>query len=78
MAFRRRRTSPLPTPEQARRQSELIRSAWRHFGEAAPMIAFLNTLHDELDAQPLRLAIESDEGLLRVERLLGEIEERRP
>ncbi|HEX6072950.1 MAG TPA: hypothetical protein VFY95_08080 [Sphingomicrobium sp.] len=37
------------------------------------MIAFLNTRHDALDAQPLHLAIESDEGLMRVERLLEEM-----
>ena len=73
MAFRKRRNAALPTPAQSRRQSDLIRSAWRHFGEAAPMIAFLNTSHEALDAQPLRLAIESDEGLERVEHLLQQL-----
>jgi uncharacterized protein (DUF2384 family) len=73
MAFRRRRNSPPPTPEQSRRQSALIQSAWRHFGEAAPMIAFLNTRHAALDGQPLQLAIESDGGLERVEQLLNEM-----
>ena len=34
------------------------------------MIAFLTSRHDELGVQPLHLAIESDEGLGRVERLL--------
>ena len=48
----------------------MVQSAWRHFREAAPMIAFLNTNHRELEAQPLLLAIESDEGLARVEQLL--------
>jgi hypothetical protein len=70
MVFRRRSKTPMPTPEQSRRQSHVVRSAWRHFGEAAPVIAFLNTRHDRLDAQPLRLAIESDGGLERVEALL--------
>ena len=32
------------------------------------MIAFLNTRHETLDALPLHLAIESDEGLERVEK----------
>ena len=34
------------------------------------MIAFLNTHHEALNGQPLHLAIESDEGLERVQRLL--------
>lgn len=37
------------------------------------MIAFLNTRHDELEARPLSLAIQSDDGLARVERLLQEL-----
>lgn len=51
-------------------KAELVQSAWRHFREAAPMIAFLNTHHRELEAQPLSFAIESDDGLARVEQLL--------
>ena len=70
IAFRKRRSAPLPTPDESRRQSDLVQAAWRHFREAAPMIAFLNSRHDELGVQPLHLAIESDEGLGRVERLL--------
>lgn len=73
MAFRRRSKTPLPTPEQSRRQSHVVRSAWSHFGEAAPVIAFLNTRHDTLEAQPLHLAIESDAGLERVEALLEQM-----
>jgi hypothetical protein len=72
MAFRKRRR-PNMAPERSRRQSQLVQSAWRHFGGAAPMIAFLNTRHDALDAQPLHLAIESDEGLQRVETLLKQM-----
>jgi hypothetical protein len=72
MAFRKRRHPNMP-PEQARRQSQLVQSAWRHFGGAAPVIAFLNTRHDALEAQPLHLAIESDEGLQRVETLLEQM-----
>ena len=73
MTFRKRRTTAPPTPDQARRQSEIVQSAWRHFGEPGPAIAFLNTRHETLDAQPLHLAIESDEGLERVARLLEQM-----
>lgn len=73
MAFRKRRYAPVQTPDQSRRQSDLVRSAWRHFREAAPMIAFLNTHHGGLEAPPISLAIESDEGLARVERLLQQL-----
>lgn len=61
MKFRQRSNGAPPTPDQARRQSDIVRSAWRHFREAAPMIAFLNSRHDALEGQPLHLAIESDE-----------------
>jgi hypothetical protein len=73
MAFHKRPRSPAPTPDQARRQSDVVQSAWRHFRGADPVIAFLNTRHDELGALPLHLAIESDEGLARVERLLEQM-----
>jgi hypothetical protein len=68
-----RKSTPRPSPEQMRRQNDVLQSAWRHFGEAAPVIAFLNTRHDALDGQPLHLALESPEGLIRVERLLQEM-----
>ena len=71
MAFRKYSKKPLPTPDEARRQSLIVQSAWRHFGEPGPAIAFLNTRHDGLDGNPLHLAIESDEGLARVETLLN-------
>ena len=73
MAFQKRRRSPPMPAEQSRRQSRLMQSAWRHFGDAAPVIAFLNTRHDALDALPLHLAVESDEGLERVETLLEQM-----
>ena len=73
MAFRKYSTSPRPTPEQSRRQNDVVRSAWRHFGEPGPVIAFLNTRHEGLDGQPLHLAIESDAGLERVETLLTQL-----
>ena len=73
MNFRKRRNAPLPTADQSRRQSDLVQAAWRHFREAAPMIAFLNTPNEALDGQPLYLAIESDEGLAGVEQLLQQL-----
>jgi len=63
----------VPTREEARRQSAIIQSAWSHFREAAPMIAFLNNRNEALRVQPLALAIESDDGLERVERLLQDL-----
>ena len=71
--FRKRRFAPPQAPDQARRQAELVQSACRHFREAAPMIAFLNTHHRELEAQPLSLAIDSDDGLASVEQLLQQL-----
>jgi hypothetical protein len=71
MAFRKYSKKTAPTPDEARRQSLIVQSAWRHFGEPGAAIAFLNTRHDGLDGHPLRLAIESDEGLARVETLLS-------
>ncbi|MFL6776350.1 MAG: hypothetical protein ACJ8FN_08125 [Sphingomicrobium sp.] len=73
MTFRRHSRRPLPTPEQSRRQAEVLTSAWRHFGEPGPVIAFLNTRHAVLEAQPLQLAIESDQGLEQVETLLKQM-----
>jgi hypothetical protein len=72
MAFRRRRAPNMPI-EQSRRQSQLVQSAWRHFRGSEPVIAFLNTRHEALGALPLHLAIESDEGLERVETLLKQM-----
>lgn len=73
MHFNKRRRSPPMPAEQSRRQSQLVQSAWRHFRGTEPVIAFLNTRHDALDALPLHLAIESDEGLERVETLLRQM-----
>jgi hypothetical protein len=73
MVFRKKNYAPIPTPDQARRQSAIIQSAWTHFREAAPMIAFLNTRDETLEVQPLALALESDDGLQRVERRLQDM-----
>lgn len=71
--FRRKAPSTLPTRDQLRRQDAVLQCAWRALGESGPVIAFLNTHNENLGEQPLRLALESDEGLLRVQGLLGEV-----
>jgi hypothetical protein len=73
MAFRKNSRIALPTPEQSRPQASVAQSAWRHFGEPGPVIAFLNTPHAVVEGPPLHLAIESDEGLARVEALLKQM-----
>ena len=73
MAFRTKSRIALPTPEESRRQASVVQSAWRQFGEPGPVIAFLNTPNAVLKGQPLHLAIESDEGLGRVEALLKQM-----
>jgi len=73
MAFRRNSRVALPTPEQSRGQASAVQSAWRPLGEPGPVIAFLNTPHPGVEGQPLHLAIESDEGLARVEALLKQM-----
>lgn len=73
MSFRKNSRLALSTPEQSRRQASVVQSAWRHFGEPGPVIAFLNTPHPGVEGQPLHLAIESDEGLARVEALLKQM-----
>ena len=71
--FRRKLPSTLLSPDQLRRQDVVFRCAWRSLGESGPVIAFLNGHNERLGGQPLLLALESDEGLARVERLLGEV-----
>jgi hypothetical protein len=51
----------------------VVRLAWRSLGASDPVIAFLNTHNEHLGGQPLYLALDSDAGLLRVERLLADI-----
>jgi len=70
MAFRKNSRLALPTPEQSRRQASVVQSAWRQFVEPGPVIAFLNPV---VEGQPLHLAIESNEGLARVEALLKQM-----
>lgn len=71
--FRKAGASPRLSRDQLRRQNDVLQSAWQHFGVSGPVIAFLNARNEQLQGQPLQLAIDSDAGLLRVERLLGEM-----
>ena len=71
--FRKKTPSVRPTQEQLRRQDSVLQCAWRSLGESGPVIAFLNSHNEHLGGQPLYLALESDEGLFRVEGLLKEI-----
>jgi len=73
MSFRKHSIGPRLTREQEKRQNDVLQSAWRHFGMPAPVIAFLNTRNEQLQGQPLHLAVQSDEGLMQVEQLLGEM-----
>ena len=71
--FRRRSDVPKLSADQVRRQNDVLQSAWRHFKAPAPAIAFLNAQNEALEGKPLQIALHSDEGLQRVERLLGEM-----
>lgn len=71
--FRKSAPSAKPTPEQLRRQDSVLQCAWRSLGTSGSVIEFLNTHSKQLGRVPLHLALESDEGLLSVEGLLGEI-----
>jgi hypothetical protein len=51
----------------------VLQCAWRNLGTSGSVIAFLNTHNEQLGGPPLHLAIESDEGLLRVEAMLEEV-----
>lgn len=73
MTFRKYSKISPPTRDEARRQSHVVQSAWRHFSEPGPVIAFLNSRHESLGGQPLHLAIESDAGLARVQGLLTQM-----
>lgn len=58
------------TSEQVRRQTEVLRAACEHLVSGAA-IAFLNAYNKELGGNPLQIALESDDGLLRVEQHLA-------
>ena len=59
------------TAEQCRRQTMVLRAACGNLFPRGAAIAFLNTHDGTLGGKPLHLALESDDGLLRVEQLLA-------
>ncbi len=69
-SFRTYRPAFTLTPEQTRRQSDVLRSACEHLPARDTTVAFLNAYNKQLGGVPLQLALESDHGLLRVEQLL--------
>ncbi|MBB5720094.1 hypothetical protein FHR23_003054 [Stakelama sediminis] len=68
MAFRANRTRP--PADQQERQSRIARTAWLTLPDRTMAVAFLNEYHDTLGARPIDLAIESEEGLRAVERVI--------
>lgn len=69
-SFRKWRPNVALSPDQARRQSAVLRCAHHGFASRDATVAFLNSYNQKLDGVPLHLALESDEGLFRVEQLL--------
>jgi hypothetical protein len=59
------------TPEQCKRQTDVLRAACEHLVPRGAAIAFLNAYNKALGGNPLQLALGSDEGLLRVEKHLA-------
>ena len=69
-SFRRWQPALVLTPDQTRRQSDVLRHAHHYLPSRETMVAFLNSHNQHLDGVPLQLALQSDEGLLGVEQLL--------
>jgi hypothetical protein len=59
------------SPEQCRRQTEVLRAACDKLFPRGTAIAFLNSHNAKLGGKPLQLALDSDDGLLRVEQLIA-------
>ncbi|MCP3735436.1 DUF2384 domain-containing protein [Sphingomonas sp. RP10(2022)] len=58
---------------EAARQARVTALAWDVLRNRERVMAFLNATEPQLDARPLDLAIASDAGLARVERLLADM-----
>lgn len=71
-SFRKRALVIRHSPEQLRRQNDVLRCAWQNLSEPGSVVAFLNTHNESLGGHPLQIALHSDEGLSRVETLLSE------
>ena len=61
------------TPDQSRRQSELMREAWKSLETKDAVIAFLNMPSGSVGNRPLSLALASDDGLASARKLLAEM-----
>jgi hypothetical protein len=59
------------TPAQEKRQTDVLRAACEHLVPSGAAIAFLNAYNKTLGGAPLQLALQSDDGLLRVEQHLA-------
>ncbi len=59
------------SPEQCRRQTEVLRAASDRLFPRGAAIAFLNSHNAKLGGKPLQLALDSEDGLLRVEQLIA-------
>lgn len=64
---------PKLAPDAAGRQGLVTRLALEAFGSRDKAIAYLNTACGKLGGRPLDLAVESAEGLGRVERALADL-----
>ena len=58
------------SPDQCRRQAEVLRTACDKLFPSGNAITFLNSHNEKLGGKPFQLALDSDDGLLRVERLI--------
>ncbi|HYD13019.1 MAG TPA: antitoxin Xre/MbcA/ParS toxin-binding domain-containing protein [Allosphingosinicella sp.] len=65
--FRRKRSEPVLSRDESVRQGRAVRVAQDALGDVEAVRAFLNCHHNGLDGRPIDLAVESDDGLARVE-----------
>ena len=73
MRFRKSiRRTRMPA-DQARRQGEIVALAFTRLGGRDPALDFLNAHNDALDARPLDVASESDEGFEQVAGLIANL-----
>lgn len=69
-SFQKWRPRSTLSPEQSRRQSEVLRHAHQNLPSSEMIVAFLNSYNQRLEGIPLQLALESDKGLSDVAELL--------
>jgi len=69
--FRKRFDGVRLSPEAAQRQGRAATLAFERFRDSDAVKTFLNTHDDALGARPIDLAVESADGLTRVEQALA-------